>query len=154
MTYGIRFNRCAIESLKRESKPNSQEGALLRKVRHIRVHAEPDWDAAVVSVQLVFILDAGELTTFEEPPQPAETTKAWFYASKRQASELAAQIQSTEDVAEIAWLWGKLAEAWAAMCQPCGVIADVAGEVVCADEYTLERYWVGSALDLDYLSPA
>jgi hypothetical protein len=140
--------------LEKNGKPNSPEGALLREVRQIRAHADPDWATAVVSVQLVFILDAGALTTFDNPPQPAETTKSWFHSSKRLPNELAGRIRSSDDAAEVAWLWGKLVDAWAEMCEPCGVIADVVGEVVCADEYTLDRYWAGSALDLDYLSPA
>ncbi|MFZ2057676.1 MAG: hypothetical protein WAV54_09760 [Acidimicrobiales bacterium] len=136
----------------KEGKTGSAEGALLSQVREIRAEAEPRWDAAVVSVQLVFILAPGALATFDEPPDPSETTRTWFDAKERRPSEIAAKIQASGDPAEIAWLWEKLAAAWTRLCSPHGVIADVVGEVVCADEYSVDRYWSSSPLDLGYLS--
>ena len=50
------------------------------------------------------------------------------------------------------WLWGRLVEAWAALCVPEGIVTQIEAEVVAADEITVDRVWASEELDLEYLS--
>lgn len=136
----------------RHRRAASPEGGALQRVRQIRVEADPSWQVAQFDVNLVFVLGAGDLPVFEEPVDPSTDLVAWAASAAPGPPELAARLREAVEPEDVVWLWDRLAEAWAAACAPRGAVNQVTAEVVCADEYTIDRYWRSHRLDLDYLS--
>jgi len=74
----------------RYGKANSAEGAALRRVRQIRVHADPSGDAPSVEVLLTFILEPSELQRSDDVVPASPGLAAWLDAKTRPAADLAA----------------------------------------------------------------
>ncbi len=135
--------------IRKWDKPESAEGRALQQVLQIRASSHPDWREPAISVHLVFIVEIGVLPKFDEhaPPDPAAVP-----ADDVNPSDVAQSLEDATDPAERAMLWSALGNAWAACCTPTGTVTEVTGEVVGADEYTIDRFWDSSPLDFDYLS--
>jgi hypothetical protein len=136
--------------------PLSAEGSLFSRVAQIRVHAFPHWDSTKIEATLVFVLEPGTLAPL--PEELAETTRSaatrqWL-RGPRSATEIAARLDSESDPAAQNILWTRLAEAWASVATPVGVVTAVYAEVADANEYSMTRFWSSSQLDLDHLSLA
>lgn len=136
----------------RSRSSGSPEGFALNAVRQIRVEADPSWQSDQFSVHVIFIVGAGELPVLEQQPQPTQELLGWAASKPRGPAELAERMKAPLPPDDLAWLWDQLVDAWVALCQPHGAVREVTAEVVCADEYTVDRYWRSQRLDLDYLS--
>lgn len=137
----------------RHDKEASPEGIVLRRVAQIR--AEGDWDSDAIDVRLIFILPAGSLhrpPKDEEPAPPSRGIEKWFNDTVRQPADMAAVLAKVDRPEDVAWLWDKLVESWAASCEKVGKVVSVCADATCADEMTVSEYWDTQRLDLDYLS--
>jgi len=133
------------------NKPDSAEGRALELISQIRAHAEPSWDADGVSVELTFIARPGTIPTLLDPPSPSDELRAWW-GPGRGPAQVAERLLGAATPDDQAWCWARLGDAWAACCDPEENITSITGEVLGADEYSIDRYWSSEPLDLDYLS--
>jgi len=141
--------------VKRHGRQASPEGQLLTVAREIRVVASPHWSAREIEVTLFFILPGGTLLPVPDElvdtPRQQETYR-WLAARARRPMDVAQRLLAEPDASSRSILWNRLAEAWAETCEPKGQIRSIYAEAVDAQEYSVEEYWQGAQLDLDYLS--
>jgi hypothetical protein len=140
----------------RHDSDTSSEGRLLQMIEEVRLRGRPSWSVnSGLEVDVIFILKAAELMRPgpDEPPlEPSASTGAWYSAAKRKPPDIAQRIHNSSDAADISWLWDRLGDAWAELCEPLGVVSSVTAYVICADDMTVSEYWDTQSADLDYLS--
>ena len=144
-------------------KPTSPLGQVLRRVAEIRIQAD-NWTERPLELQLHVIVLAGEVPTFEDPPELANEV-----GQKLRTPEGA--VRSPHDIAEVIladlspaanyYAWGSLVESLAALCKPPKSLKDpdvtsavnaITGQLWADDEFPLSRIRKSELLDLDYLS--
>ena len=149
--------------------PNSPEGIALKNIMEIRVEARGKWeDPPPYALTILFVVEPGILPygPQDEPPEVPAELSGWLRdgsgALKRTASQIADRLNRASSAPDRYYLWLALGEAWAAQCHPepgasQAVMREVEdsidGEVLSADELTMDRWWGSEALDLDHLSP-
>lgn len=140
----------------RHDSDTSSEGRLLQMIEEVRLRGRPSWSVdSGLEVDVIFILKAAELMRPgpDEPPlEPSASTGAWYSAAKRTPPDIAQRIHNSSDAADISWLWDRLGDAWAELCEPLGVVSSVTAYVVGADDMTVSEYWDTQSADLEYLS--
>jgi hypothetical protein len=150
-------------------RPNSPEGIALQSVMEIRVEAKGKWeDPPPYVLTILFVVEPGILPygPRDEVPEVPTGLSGWLRggsgALKRTASQIADRLNKASSAADRYYLWLALGEAWAAQCHPRPgasqavmreVEGSIDGEVLSADELTMDRWWGSEALDLDHLSP-
>lgn len=148
------------------AKPLTPEGRALSSVEEIRIEADNGWEnPPPYDLTILVIVEPGTLPypVGEDPPDQPDALSKWLRNNdgdlKKSAGEIAARMQSAPQV-ENYYLWLALGEAWARRCQPGAgateaerqAVNSVDGEVVSADEVSIDRIWRSEALDLDHLS--
>lgn len=152
---------------KKAARPTSPEGMALTSVIEIRIEAKGGWeDPPPYVLTVIVIVEQGTLPYgSEEYPEPSENLLKWLRGNDgkllRMASQIATRLNESKDTSEKYHLWLALGEAWAAQCRPgpdesesvLAAVDSIDGEVVSADDLTMDRWWGSEALDLDHLSP-
>jgi len=150
------------------TKPSTPEGMALASVLELRVEAKGAWeDPPPYILTVLIIVEQGVLpygrNDDEVPEEPASLTgllRDDERLLKLTAGQIAAELKTARTAPERYYLWLALGEAWAAQCsvrpgEPDSVRAavdSIDGEVVSADDLTMDRWWGSEALDLDHLS--
>jgi hypothetical protein len=149
-------------------RPNSPEGVALQRVMEIRVEARGKWeDPAPYVLTILIVVEPGTLPygPRDEVPEVSTELSNWLRdgsgALQRTAGQIADKLRDASPAPERYYLWLALGEAWANQCHPgpgeaeavMREVDSIDGEVVSADELTMERWWGSEALDLDHLSP-
>jgi hypothetical protein len=138
--------------LRRWDKEESPEGRIFADLVQIRVQPIPVESMTDTEFTLTFIMKQGILPVLAEPPVPTAQIVQRL-AQSQQASAIASELGSAELSPDgRAYLYNKLAEAWARLCVPNSSACAFYGEVVGEDEYVLSDYWKSERLDLDQLS--
>ncbi|WP_237506608.1 hypothetical protein, partial [Streptomyces sp. SID8380] len=167
----IRPLQALVES--KVSKEASPIGWALSKVASLRLECAGEWEVAPYPLTLCVVLEPGVLPPFppDEIPSCSERTNTWLYGPNgsaliRKHSEIAKCLHDGErvslDAADRYWLWGALADSWAAMCVPpenstVETLEAVEGgalssEILSTDDFSFERYRHSEEIDLDHLS--
>jgi hypothetical protein len=149
------------------SSTTSPEGVLLENLIEIRVEAKGKWeDPPPYMLTILFVVDPGTLPfgLDEEVPGIPVSLSRWLRDDegklRRKPGEIASRLLgSTSDVDKY-YLWLALGEAWAEQCHPrtgasqavMDEVDSIDGEIVSADDLTMDRWWGSEALDLDHLS--
>lgn len=149
------------------SRPLTPEGVALSSVEEIRIEADNGWEGgAPYNLTILVIVSHGTLSyaTGEDVPSQPDALGRWLRNSNgdlsKSAGEIAARLQRASASEERYYLWLALGEAWANRCRPSAAASDaerravnsVDGEVVSAEDLTIDRWWRSEALDLDHLS--
>lgn len=148
-------------------KPTSPEGIILRNVIEIRIEARGKWeDPPPYVLTILFIVDPGTLPyglDGEDPEIPIPLLN-WLREDggklKQKPGKIAETLLNSNSDVEKYYLWLALGEAWAEQCHPgtgesqavMDEVDSIDGEVVSADDLTMDRWWGSEALDLDHLS--
>jgi len=154
---------------KKASKTASPEGRVLEHVIEIRIEAEGKWETPEpYNLTVIVVVEQGTLPygLGDQVPEQSSTLSTWLRTDggdlRRPAADIASRIEgTTTSPADKYYLWLALAEAWAEKCKPhagasaeeLAAVSSLEGEVVSADELTMDRWWGSEALDLDHLSP-
>jgi hypothetical protein len=138
--------------LERWDKSASPEGRVLDNLVQIRVQPVPVDGMSNVDFKLSFIMRQGTLPTLDDPPLPSAELNAWLTAPRGPADIAKKTIELNAKLDDQVYLYFKLADAWAALCQTNNSVRSVMAEIVSEDEYVLSDYWKSERLDLDQLS--
>jgi hypothetical protein len=138
--------------LRRWDKPASPEGRVLADLVQIRVQPVPVDGASNVDFTLSFIMKQGTLPILADPPQVSAQITAWLTSPRGPADIAKRIIDPNTKLDDQVYLYFRLAEAWAALCQTNNSVRSVMAEIVSEDEYVLSDYWKSERLDLDQLS--
>lgn len=139
---------------KRQGK-NSPEGRCVEAIAQIRAESDREWGSPGARVTLHFIVDEASLPAVDEEYLES-TPDLSGIASMEDAAEVATRIEATppEQAAVRQALWQRLTELWAKLCTANDSVAEVAGLVSSAAEFTLAMMRTAPQLDLDHLSPS
>jgi hypothetical protein len=138
--------------LRRWDKSASPEGRVLADLVQIRVQPVPVDGASNADFTLSFIMKQGALPILADPPQASAEITTWLTSSKGPADIAKKIIETKTKLDDQIYLYFRLAEAWAALCQTNDSVRSVMAEIVSEDEYVLSDYWKSERLDLDQLS--
>lgn len=143
--------RPLVNRLREKARKSTPQGRRIDEVWEIRVRADPDWDAAQQSIELVFLVDPRSL-----PPQPVESELPASIHSQIQSLDVQRLAELLDDQALDAGsrnvTWQRLADAWSSFAKPAGSIVEVSGVAVPINEFTRFDEFTAPQLDLDYLS--
>lgn len=157
----------------RDGRLDSPAGWAFDKVASLRLECEEGWKAAPYALTLCVILRPGILPAFDPdflPEIPADISD-WLYdkdgSVKPKANQIAERLKRDEKILDPAsryWLWGGLADAWAAECvapknaqqSVLNAVQDdrIRGDLCSSEDFSFERFRHSEELDLDHLSPA
>jgi len=134
----------------------------------LRIEAKGKWeDPPPYILTVLIVVEQGVLPygrhDDEVPEEPARLT-ALLRDDERllkiTAGQIAEELITAKSAPERYYLWLALGEAWAAQCSlkpgesesVRTAVDSIDGEVVSADDLTMDRWWGSEALDLDHLS--
>jgi hypothetical protein len=131
------------------------EGKLLGDVEEIRTRrsSATEWDAAVVDLELVFIVKPSSLPSFEgDDDAPITDELREWSKSERKIFDLSKKLESTGEPGDRNFLWQLLVKAWQQECGTDHRVRITDANAVSGAEYSIAMSWVEPKLDLDHLS--
>ena len=134
-------------------KAEFQQGHCERRceIIEIRASATPDWSAAKISVELVFLIDRQSLPSQPLAADPPATLLAEI--ANLDAQRLAELLDdATIDPTRRNALWQRLVDAWSLRAKPTGCVQEVTALAVPLNEFSRLDEISTPELDLEYLS--
>jgi hypothetical protein len=151
---------------RKADRPASAEGIALASVIEIRIEAQESWESRPYTLTVLVVVEQGTLPYGpEDDPEQPKILGDWLRGDDgrllRSPAQIAQRLNDSHDASEKYFLWLALGEAWADQCRPesseddavLAAVDSIDGEVVSADDFTMDRWWGSEALDLDHLSP-
>jgi hypothetical protein len=151
---------------KKADRPSSPLGIALASVAEIRIEAQGSWESPPYTLTVLVVVEQGILPYGpDDNPEQPKVLGNWLRdvdgSLIRSATQIAEKLNASTDASERYYLWLALGEAWADQCRPGAnesesihtAVDSIDGEVLSADDLTMDRWWGSEALDLDHLSP-
>lgn len=140
-----------VNRFREKAGKDTPQGRRIDEIIEIRASATPDWSAAKISVELVFLIDRQSLPSQPLAADPPATLLAEI--ANLDAQRLAELLDdNTIDPTRRNALWQRLVDAWSLRAKPTGCVQEVTALAVPPNEFSRLDEISTPELDLEYLS--
>ena len=140
-----------VNRFREKAGKDTPQGRRIDEIIEIRASATPDWDAAGISVELVFLIDPQKLPSQPLGADPPSVLLAEI--DSLDAQRLAELLDDvTIDSISRNALWQRLVDAWSLRAKPTGCVVEVTALAIPLNEFSRLDELSAPELDLDYLS--
>ena len=140
-----------VNRFREKAGKDTPQGRRIDEIIEIRASATPDWSAAKISVELVFLIDRQSLPSQPLAADPPATLLAEI--ANLDAQRLAELLDdATIDPTRRNALWQRLVDAWSLRAKPTGCVQEVTALAVPPNEFSRLDEISTPELDLEYLS--